>query len=117
MRHEDPPNKEAHAADLVSALARLDARRFGDEMDVEEPGPQGKSNAPEAEDTEMVDADERGVPRRKSSAVIFHPDQHGGSPGLPAVLVEDVSEDAEAKIENERRILEHTARPPVELME
>lgn len=137
MRHEDPPNKEVHAADLVSALAKLQARRGADthvmDFDSTEAVPattlsgHGRNAAQGGEDTEMRDVEDEHVaslsamaqslPRRKSSTVVYQPEAHGGSPGLPAVMVEDVSEDGEPQIENDKRILEHTARPPVELME
>lgn len=73
--------------------------------------------------------------RSRSSTLIYHPSDHGGSPNLPAVMVEDTSvewrqeEDGDGDIEMDmdnnspleigggvKRIFAHTARPPVELM-
>ena len=109
MRNEGPPNKAAHADDLACALARLRAR----------PGANGDVSPVEMEDVgEGMDAGRR---RRGSSTVVYHPKEHGGSPGLPAVTVEDTTESNGDRDEDtgmrEAKIITHTARPPVELMD
>ncbi len=68
--------------------------------------------------------------RSRSSTVIYDPGAHGDSPGLPAVMVEDTTLDAMDDNEEEeaattlagmppegKKIIAHTWRPPVELME
>jgi hypothetical protein len=111
MRNEEPPNKQVHAEDLAVALARLHARDHGhksresvaDEMDVE-PGSASGLNM-----------------RSRSSTLVYHPEHAGDSPALPSISVEDTSEsDHEAEIspmDDVKKPLVHTSRPPVELME
>jgi len=76
--------------------------------------------------------------RSRSSTLIYHPSDHGGSPNLPAVMVVDTSvqdcgeEDVDGDIDmamdmdtvnpavvggGGKKIFAHTARPPVELIE
>ncbi|EGC46477.1 calcineurin binding protein [Histoplasma capsulatum var. duboisii H88] len=67
--------------------------------------------------------------RSGSSTLIYDPEHHGSSPHLPAVMVEDTTvggdvSDMEMEMEMDndsfglgKRIIAHTARPPVELME
>ncbi|MCJ1389586.1 hypothetical protein MMC18_002443 [Xylographa bjoerkii] len=115
MKNEGPPNKEVHADDLAAALAKLHAR----------PGPRGDlQNMSNSEDTNHMDIDggERdgdstdGRARSGSKAVVYHPGDHGDSPHLPAVMVEDTTEGEGSHERNETVIMAHTARPPVELM-
>ncbi|CRG91855.1 hypothetical protein PISL3812_08909 [Talaromyces islandicus] len=128
MRTEEPPNKEVHASDLADALARLGTTT---------PSPSSNNcsnNDPAspvsaASDKEVARtgswpaASGSGAGRSRSSTLIYHPSEHGGSPNLPAVMVEDTSivhEDEDMMDLDEgpgRKILAHTARPPVELME
>ncbi|KAF7167338.1 hypothetical protein CNMCM5623_000665 [Aspergillus felis] len=61
--------------------------------------------------------------RSRSSTLIYNPEDHGGSPGLPAVMVEDTSvepddEDVEmSPIDmSVKKLPPKTSRPPVELM-
>ncbi|KIW01281.1 uncharacterized protein PV09_07320 [Verruconis gallopava] len=113
MRNEDPPNKEVHAEDLAAALARLHARdarqdSIGDEhMDVE------PSNAASGGSGLRM--------RSRSSTLVYHPEHAGDSPALPSISVEDTSEsDHEADLspmEDIRRPVVRTSRPPIELME
>lgn len=103
VREEGPPNKEVHAEDLASALAGLRQRPEAvDQRDEEDRG------------------DEEAGGRRRSGStatMVFQPDQHGGSPGLPAVMVEDTTgSEGESPVDG-GKILAHTARPPVELMQ
>jgi len=59
--------------------------------------------------------------RSGSSTMIYHPEDHGDSPHLPAIAVEDLTAEAPedlsllAQREEEEKIA-RTARPPVELM-
>lgn len=67
--------------------------------------------------------------RSRSSTILYDPETHGDSPALPAVMVEDttmdddmdVDDDNDEEADNEavkqqKTILAHTSRPPVELM-
>lgn len=65
-----------------------------------------------------------GRERSGSSTVIYDPEHHGGSPHLPAVMVEDTTisiDVSDTEIETSpgsgQRIIAHTSRPPVELMD
>lgn len=101
MKMEDAPNKQVHAEDLAEALAKLHARpRARADSDVVSPA-----------------SDEEGGHRKRSgsSTMIYDPAEHGGSPALPAIAVEDFTDEPES-LTIEKPILAHTARPPVELM-
>lgn len=111
MRNEDPPNRQVHAEDLVSALSKLHAR------------PRGTSLS--AFETES-DGNKRGLPNHRersgSSTMIYHPADHGDSPDLPAIAVEDLTgtPDELTPIDgfgSSAGKMLHTARPPVELLE
>ncbi|RAH78335.1 Calcipressin, partial [Aspergillus japonicus CBS 114.51] len=142
LRQEDPPNKEVHASDLAHALAKLNTElsAVGEATTAAT-----TTTAPET----PVSAVSEKLPRTgswpatttnrrsRSSTLIYHPEDHGGSPGLPAVMVEDMSEmggllvddvdvdgdeDVEmcsSPVEEEgmsvKRMPPKTARPPVEL--
>lgn len=117
QRLEGAPNKEVHAEDLADALARLhhtppnavDMMMAADSpvSPVEGKSPGGFSS--------------RGT-RSRSSTLIFHPEDHGGSPNLPCVMVDDMTEEAgqDAGVSpmdvEPRPLMAHTSRPPVELM-
>ena len=124
MRNEGPPNKEVHADDLASALAKLHAR----------PTAGGQDPASPVSPTATLDGDGAGgrregtriVNRQRSgsSTVVYHPGDHGDSPHLPAVMVEDTTESPgdlspiDGQLDGSgSTILAHTARPPVELMD
>lgn len=104
-KDEGPPNKDVHADDLVVALERLSARR--------QAAPPSPTRAPGKE----------GLGRRsRSSTVVYDPGDHGDSPDLPAVIVEDTTGTSEGLIdfdndddENKQPMI-HTSRPPIELM-
>lgn len=100
MKLEDAPNKQVHAEDLAEALAKLHHR------------PQTDLPASPMSDS----ADSVGRGRSGSSTTIYKPEDHGNSPNLPAVTVEDC-DDCMSPLVVEKPILAHTARPPVELME
>jgi hypothetical protein len=102
MKLEDAPNKQVHADDLAEALAKLHHR------------PRTDLPASPISDGET----ERRRQRSGSSTTIYHPEDHGCSPHLPAISVEDMTEASEIPpIESEKQIFAHTTRPPVELME
>ncbi|KAL8943372.1 MAG: hypothetical protein Q9211_001011 [Gyalolechia sp. 1 TL-2023] len=103
VREEGPPNKEVHAEDLAIALAGLRQR----------PEALGQCREGETRDQGTGGRGRSG----STTTMVFQPDQHGGSPGLPAVMVEDTTgSGAESPVEG-GKILAHTARPPVELMQ
>lgn len=138
MKPEDPPNKQVHAEDLADKLAKLSGR-MGPTVD----DTQDDANPNEATYTReqiqeikavkpMIAIPEAAssaepksagsstsVTRSRSSTVIYDPEAHGDSPALPAVMVEDYTmEDGEVKLDTEhKKIIAHTSRPPVELMD
>jgi len=102
MKLEDAPNKQVHAEDLAEALAKLHHK------------PRTDLPASPLSDTE----DTEGRKRSGSRSTIYNPEEHGNSPNLPAIQVEDLTgENDISPIEQERPILAHTSRPPVELMQ
>ncbi|EED22411.1 calcineurin binding protein, putative [Talaromyces stipitatus ATCC 10500] len=141
VRNEEPPNKEVHASDLADALAKL-----GTQQQQQQQQQQTTSDSDPLSPVSVVSSAENnqrettpGVTRSngswpssaggaggrsRSSTLIYHPNDHGGSPNLPAVMVEDTSigEDDDAEDDDLMlmggggKILAHTARPPVELM-
>lgn len=102
VRMEDAPNKLVHADDLATALAALHSSDRSGSMD--------------APTTPLSATD--GRTRSRSSTLIYKPEDNGCSPDLPAVFVEDMTEEPEAMspLEAPRPIMAHTSRPPVELM-
>lgn len=109
MHNEEAPNKIVHAEDLATALARLHAAH------IECPSPTTEDGNPET----SFGGKRR---RRGSSTIVYHPEDHGDSPDLPAIAVEDTEipgelspMDAMEGIEGQSKFV-HTARPPVELM-
>ncbi|PQE32957.1 calcipressin protein [Rutstroemia sp. NJR-2017a WRK4] len=106
MKLEDAPNKQVHAEDLAEALAKLHHR------------PQTDLPASPMSDSGSA---KYGRGRSASTTTIYDPCEHGFSPNLPAIAVEDFTEGqwgmSPLEIEQEKPILAHTARPPVELME
>lgn len=109
MRNEEPPNKEVHADDLASALAKLHARPAADDALYE--------NMDSGAQTQRSP-----VNRQRSgttgSMVVYDPQEHGKSPDLPAIAVEDTTESPLplSPMEGVEKKFPHTARPPVELM-
>lgn len=102
MKLEDAPNKQVHAEDLAEALAKLHHRGPRDDLPA----------------SPMSDREDEGRRRSGSSTTIYHPGEHGHSPNLPAIEVEDLTGDNDVSpIEQEKPILAHTSRPPVELMQ
>ncbi|KAL9082224.1 MAG: hypothetical protein Q9159_006587 [Coniocarpon cinnabarinum] len=108
MRNEDPPNKDVHATDLTSALEQI-GRRLNVSDEVPEPM---DVDVPETLST----PDQRVRSRADSRTIVFHPEEQGHSPDLPAIAVEDTSEEFAPEDGMQTKIMAHTARPPVELM-
>ncbi|KAJ5105812.1 Calcipressin [Penicillium alfredii] len=125
MRNEDPPNKEVHAHDLANALAMLKT----DRTQVSEPCGGVDPATPVS-----ISSDKRtgswpvagSQQRSRSSTLIYHPEEHGHSPNLPAVMVEDMSlvaDDGDMDIDMSpiempvTKMPPKTSRPPVELMD
>jgi len=111
VREEAAPNKEVVAEDLAKALAGLREKK----------GPRGDLDMREGSakrSTGERDGAEEGRTRSGSRSVVYHPGDHGDSPLLPAVMVEDTTEEDDAGLDSdgEKKIMAHTARPPVELM-
>jgi hypothetical protein len=105
MKMEDAPNKTFLAEDLAQALAQLHHKNSYPNSPVEE-----------------VD-DGQGRQRSPSFTTIYDPSEQGCSPLLPHISVEDLTETDLSPIEPgsaggpKKTAFEHTARPPVELME
>jgi len=100
MKLEDAPNKQVHAEDLAEALSKLHHRP--------------RTDLPASP---MSDVEGERKPRSRSST-IYNPSEHGHSPNLPAIEVEDLTGEYEiSPIEQEKPILAHTSRPPIELMQ
>ncbi|KAL6711308.1 hypothetical protein ACN47E_005839 [Coniothyrium glycines] len=114
VRPEEAPNKLVHAEDLAAALARLHASSSRDEFPA------------------IDDRDTKIITRRRtgSTTVVYHPEDHGDSPNLPAISVEDTTdtpeplspadamEGVEGPIASQKAQGKtiSTARPPVEFM-
>ncbi|GAO16519.1 uncharacterized protein UV8b_06151 [Ustilaginoidea virens] len=105
VRLEDAPNKLVHAEDLAEALARLHTN---------------KAQGPDSPVSPVDGSIPAGRTRSSSSTLIYRPEEHGSSPDLPAVFVEDMTgepdEMSPVESTSSRPIMAHTSRPPVELM-
>ncbi|RDW82277.1 hypothetical protein BP6252_03389 [Coleophoma cylindrospora] len=102
MKLEDAPNKLVHAEDLAEALAKLHHR------------PQ--TDLPASPNSDG--GNYSGRTRSGSCTTIYHPSEHGHSPNLPAIEVEDFTGANDmSPVDMDRPIMAHTSRPPVELME
>ena len=116
MRLEDAPNKMVHAEDLADALARL---RHNAAANADSPVSPASSRGGGAGGEASFDlAGSR--QRSRSSTLIFHPQEHGSSPNLPCIAVDDMTDEPEEispSVDGPARpIMAHTSRPPVELM-
>jgi hypothetical protein len=104
MKLEGAPNKQVHAEDLAEALAKLHHKP--------------RTDLPASP---MSDGEIEGRRHRSGSfTTIYRPEDHGDSPMLPAIAVEDFTDEPQSisPIEQGTKpIMAHTARPPVELME
>ena len=113
MRNEGPPNKEVHAEDLAIALAKLHARPPAELAETNIGGSYW-----DREESRVHHASTKG---NGSSTVVYHPQDHGDNLSLPAVIVEDVNESSpdqgNVNAGLESKIMAHTARPPLELID
>jgi hypothetical protein len=112
MKDEDAPNKIVHPEDLAKALARLHAHPHDDVL-----SPAHSDSSP--------------TKRTRSSTIVYHPEDHGDSPNLPAIAVEDTTvtpgvltptdamEGVEGPIEAQKAQGKtvSTSRPPIEFMQ
>ncbi len=115
MRNEEPPNKDVHAEDLAAALSKLHAR------------PEADVVLSVYEEMRSETRPQQCLPRLNTTrarsgtgTVVYDPQDHGHSPDLPAIAVEDTSAapgDDVSPMEGVGKKFSHTARPPVELME
>ena len=123
MKPEDPPNKEVHAHDLAHALSNLKTEQSGGAVDPDTPVSMTSDKR-----TGSWPASFSGS-RSRSSTVIYNPEDHGTSPNLPAVLVEDTTAcvDVDSDVDMSpidmdeipgpvKKMPPKTSRPPVELM-
>lgn len=131
---EGAPNADAHASDLQSALEKLgskirDGSSLAHEGDERRPSQLEiqVNNAAVSKEVEPESATSKSGTRTRSGSttVIYNPEAHatGEGKGLPAVVLEDTSrpesEDEEEgpRLDEGKKLVAHTARPPVELME
>lgn len=114
MRLEDAPNKQVHAEDLAEALAKLHHHSNPMPIDMSSPISPVEGGA----SVGGAGASQNGGrTRSRSSTLIYKPQEHGGSPALPAISVDDMTDDPmEISPTAERPVKAHTSRPPVELM-
>lgn len=140
-RDEDPPNKHVHATDLAAALGSIGRHDSTDLSDPESPASDVAAAAAAANNasswaakssasasgpvrptvnTNVAYSAARG--RSDSRTIVFHPQEHGRSPDLPAIAVEDTTESPTDVSPGELetgggKLFAHTSRPPVELMQ
>ncbi|KAJ5189581.1 Calcipressin [Penicillium cf. griseofulvum] len=120
VRNEDPPNKEVHATDLAQALSQLNTDQTQPET-VDPATPVSISSDKRTPSWPASGSQQRS----RSSTIIYNPEDHGDSPNLPAVMVEDMTLDPDVDMDAEMSPIEmsvnqlppKTSRPPVELME
>ena len=119
IREEEPPNKDVHAEDLQRALAGLGDSGQGDET------------ASPIDEEEREDLQGGKKMSGTGSLMVYHPRAHGDREDLPVVTVEDTTNDALEKSAESlgtsisldvegiagHRIITHTKRPPMELIE
>lgn len=121
IREEEAPNKEVHAEDLASALSKLHARPGqGDGSELAALRDEGESGG--GRDVGEFSGVRARRQRSGSSTILYHPEDHGHSPDLPAIAVEDTTESPgdltpmEGVEGSGEKKFFHTARPPAELM-
>jgi len=105
MRNEEPPNKDVHAEDLATALSKLHARPQDDQL----PSP--------IDEFKHRSCAVNGR-QRSGSTIVYHPEDHGDSPDLPAIAVEDTTGSPVdmSPMDGVESQFSRTSRPPVELM-
>lgn len=118
MRLEDAPNKLVHAEDLAEALAKLHHHASPIAADVGVPSPvspvEGGNSGAQQQQQQHIR-----TRSRSSTLILYQPQENGGSPALPAISVDDMTDepmDDLSPTAAERTIMAHTTRPPVELM-
>ena len=99
VKMEDAPNKQVYAEDLAEALAKLHHKP--------------RTDLPASP---VSDGEDGAYRQRSGSLVLYDPSEHGHSPNLPAISVEDMTGEM-SPISFEKPILANTSRPPVELMD
>jgi hypothetical protein len=112
QKMEDAPNKMVHAEDLAEALARLRHHNNNNNADLNG-GMMASPVSPAESGT--------GLQRSRSSTLVFQPNpEHGASPNLPCVIIDDMTDEPDevspVGLAAPKPIMAHTARPPVELM-
>lgn len=115
MRLEGAPNKEVHADDLAEALAKLHHVKTNNI---------GAEHSPISPIERSPGGFNSSRTRSRSSTLIFSPEDHSSSKGLPCIAVDDMTDDLKEEEEEEaspmevdpKPIMAHTSRPPVELM-
>ncbi|KAJ5902725.1 hypothetical protein N7495_003253 [Penicillium taxi] len=121
LRNEDPPNKDVHASDLAQALAQLKTDR-SESYAVDPATPVSITDGKRTPSWPLSASHSRS----RSSTIIYNPEDHGHSPNLPAVMVEDMTlNDEDVDMDAEMSPIEmsvsktppKTSRPPVELMD
>jgi hypothetical protein len=129
MKNEDAPNKTTHADDLATKLAALTSKMEHHDRKDEEPSTQSqsmytreelyklKTAIPPAVSSDSPSKTTPRTARSRSSTIIYDPKAHGDSPALPAVMLETEDEPEPELDDLEKKIIAHTSRPPVELME
>ena len=130
MREEDPPNKDVHAHDLASALAKVDSTEMAASA-METEALNSKASFPTPKEDDNTPGPAAGPSRQRTGSftrVVYRPQDQGLSPDLPAISVEDTTPvesqmdvdvspvDMEGDGQAGSKILAHTARPSVELM-
>ncbi|CAI7644582.1 unnamed protein product [Penicillium glandicola] len=124
VRNEGPPNKEVHAMDLAHALSMLKTDQTQPEPSAIDPAtPVSISSDKRTPSWPLAGSQQRS----RSSTIIYNPEDHGGSPNLPAVMVEDMTLDIDEDVDMDaemspiemslKQMPPKTSRPPVELME
>ncbi|CAK7271146.1 hypothetical protein SEPCBS57363_004468 [Sporothrix epigloea] len=140
MRLEGAPNKQVHAEDLADALAKLRHQADDHEFDKNNKSQDDVMMRSPVSETETSPASgsaasvgatgssgRRTGRSRSSTLVIYQPAKHSAHLDLPAIAVEDMTDECTDEELNsatwksnistvEKPILAHTARPPVELM-
>lgn len=129
MKNEDAPNKNTHADDLAAKLAALTSKMEHRGTEKEEPAILAQPTYTREElhklktaipPAALSDSPSKATPktaRSRSSTIIYDPKAHGDSPALPAVMLETEDEPEPELDDPENKIIAHTSRPPLELME
>ena len=112
-KQEDAPNKDVWARDLEAALKGVSSTGENDNVLDGEHGT-GRITVAELKERQRQKGSGNGR-GRSGSLLVYDPQEHGDNADLPAVMVEDTSEEPSPTMGGP--ILAHTARPPVEIMD